>query len=150
MSNQTASGDEIPPTIHATAVAFGDRAVLLFGEPGSGKSDLAIRLIETGWTLVADDRVVLSRRSENLFAAPPSTLAGLVEARGIGLCRVPFLAEARVALAARLVASGAVERMPEPASETFLGVSIPLIFIASLEASAPAKLRLALGGALVR
>lgn len=138
------------PTIHATAVALGDRAVLLLGPPGSGKSDLALRLIEAGWVLVADDRVVLSRRSATLIAASPGSLAGLLEVRGVGICRVPFLAEASVALAVQLVSPAAVDRLPQAHTTTFLDVSIPLINMASFEASAPAKLRLALGGGVVR
>ncbi|MBM3533578.1 MAG: serine/threonine protein kinase [Alphaproteobacteria bacterium] len=139
-----------PPTVHGTAVALDGRAVLILGSSGSGKSDLALRLIEAGWTLVADDRVVLSRRSETLVAAPPRSLAGLIEARGIGLCRVPFLAEAEVALAVELIPAGRIERHPEPASRVFLGIHIPLINIVSFEASAPAKLRLALEGGVAR
>jgi len=142
--------ETLPPTIHATAVALDGRAVLLLGKSGSGKSDLALRLIEAGWVLVADDRVVLSRRSETLVAAPPRELAGLVEARGVGLCRVPFLEEAEVALAVELVAPARVERLPESASRGFFGLSIPLINIAPFEVSAPAKLRLALEGGVVR
>lgn len=136
--------------MHATAVALGGRAALLLGPSGSGKSDLALRLIGAGWTLVGDDRVVLSRRSENLVAAPTPSLAGLIEARGIGICRVPFLAEAEVVLAVRLAASGAVERLPEPAFEAFLGISIPLIKLVSFEGSTPTKVHLALGGGVVR
>lgn len=139
-----------PPTIHATAVALDGRAVLLLGPSGSGKSDLALRLIGAGWTLVADDRVVLSRRSENLVAAPTPALAGLIEVRGLGICRVPFLAEAEVVLAVQLVDAGAVERLPEPASQTFVGMSIPLIKLTSFEASTPTKVHLALGGGVVR
>lgn len=142
--------DELPPTVHGTAVALDGRAVLILGGSGAGKSDLGLRLIEAGWMLVADDRVVLSRRSETLVAAPPKPLAGLIEARGIGLCRIPFLEEAEVVLAAELIVASQVERLPEPAARTFLGVSIPLINIASFEASAPAKLRLALKGGVAR
>ena len=142
--------EEAPPTIHATAVALGERAVLLQGPPGSGKSDFALRLIESGWTLVADDRVVLTRRGVMLFASPPPTLAGLIEARGIGICRVPFWAEAEVVLAVQLVSAETVERLPQVRSSTFLGLPIRLINMEPFEASAPAKLRLALGGAVVR
>lgn len=142
--------EELPPTIHGTVVALDGRAVLLLGPSGSGKSDLALRLIGSGWMLVADDRVVLSRRSEVLVAAPSPSLAGLIEARGLGLCRMPFLDEAEVALAVRLVAQDAVERLPEAAFETLLGVSIPLIKLVSWEASAPTKVHLALGGGVVR
>lgn len=142
--------DAAPPTIHATAVALDGRAALLMGPPGSGKSDLALRLIEAGWTLVADDRVILSQRSERLVAVPPSRLAGLIEARGVGVCRVPFVAEAEVALAVRLVRSGATERLPDPAHWTWEGIAIPLIELVSFEASTPAKLRLALEGGVVR
>jgi HPr kinase/phosphorylase len=141
---------EPSPTIHATAVALGGRAALILGDSGSGKSDLALRLIDAGWMLVADDRVVLSRRSESLVAAPPKNLAGLIEARGIGLCRVPFLAEAEVALAVQLVGAEAVERVPEASFQTFMGISIPLINIVSFEASTPTKVRLALGGGVAR
>jgi serine kinase of HPr protein (carbohydrate metabolism regulator) len=145
-----AATEALPPTIHGTAVALGDRGLLILGVSGSGKSDLALRLIEAGWVLVADDRVVLSRRSESLVAAPPKELAGLIEARGIGLCRVPFLREAEVALAVELVPRESIERLPEPASRSFLGVSIPLINLSSFQASTPAKLRLALGGGVAR
>ena len=136
--------------MHATAVALGEQAVLLVGPPGSGKSDLALRLLESGWTLVADDRVVLSRRGVMLIASPPPNLAGLIEARGLGICRVTFRAEAEVALVAQLVPPEAVERLPQVLSRTLLEVSIPLINIAPFEASAPAKLRLALEGGVVR
>ena len=107
-------------------------------------------MIEAGWNLVADDRVVLSRRGLMLLASPPPSLAGLIEARGVGICRVPFAAEAEVALAVQLVPPDAVERLPQLHSRTFLDLSIPLINIAPFEASAPAKLRLALGGGVVR
>jgi len=143
------SGDP-PPTVHGTAVAFAGRAVLLLGPPGSGKSDLALRLIEAGWRLVADDRVVLVARGGRLVASPPPTLAGRIEARGLGICRVPFLEEAEVVLAVELVAPAGVDRLPDAAVRTFLGTAIPLVRLSPFEGSAPAKLRLALEGAVER
>ena len=106
-----------PPTIHATAVAAPDapqRAVLLTGPPGAGKSDLALRLMDRGWLLVADDRVVLQAdgRGRLLASAPPS-LAGLLEVRGAGILRVAAAA-APVPVALVLDLSTPAERLPEP------------------------------------
>jgi serine kinase of HPr protein (carbohydrate metabolism regulator) len=130
--------------VHATAVAIGGRAVLLRGPSGSGKSDLALRLIDAGARLVADDRSELRRDGDALMIRAPATIAGLIEARGIGIVRVESLPTAPLSLIVDLVAAEAVERLPEPRCETILGLSIPLIALAPFEASAPAKLRLAL------
>jgi serine kinase of HPr protein (carbohydrate metabolism regulator) len=130
--------------VHATTVAIGGRAVLLRGPSGSGKSDLALRLIDAGARLVADDRSELWRDGDAVLVRAPATIAGLIEARGIGILRVDSLAIARLSLLVDLVAPEAVERLPEPRSETVLGLSVPLIALAPFEASAPAKLRLAL------
>jgi len=130
--------------LHATTVAIGERAVLLRGPSGSGKSDLALRLIDAGARLVADDRSELQRDGEAILVRAPATIAGLIEARGIGILRVATLPVARLALLVDLVAPEAVERLPEPRSEPILGLSIPLVAVAPFEASAAAKIRLAL------
>lgn len=130
--------------IHATAVAIGGHAVLLRGASGAGKSDLALRLIDAGARLVVDDQSELFRRGEALIVRPPGTITGLMEVRGIGIMRIEGLAEAPVALIADLVPPDEVERLPPRRRETILGLSLPLIALAPFEASAPAKLRLAL------
>jgi len=130
--------------VHATTVAIGGRAMLLRGPSGSGKSDLALRLIDAGARLVDDDRSELRRHGDAIVVCAPETIAGLIEARGIGILRVASLASAELALIVDLVSPEAVERLPEPRSETILGLAIPLIALAAFEASAPAKLRLAL------
>ena len=130
--------------VHATSVAIAGRAVLLRGPSGSGKSDLALRLIDAGARLVADDRSELWREGKTVLVRAPATIAGLVEARGIGILQIDSLALAPLALVVDLVAPEAVERLPEPRSERILGLSIPLIALAPFEASAPAKLHLAL------
>jgi HPr kinase/phosphorylase len=130
--------------VHATAVAIAGSAVLLRGAPGSGKSDLALRLIDAGARLIADDQSEIWRDGDALLVRAPASIAGLIEARGVGILKVDALPMARLALIADLVAPQHVERLPEPCSETIFGLAIPLVAIAPFEASAPVKLRLAL------
>ena len=129
--------------VHATTVAIDNRAVLLRGPSGSGKSDLALRLIDAGARLVADDRSELRRDGDAILVSAPQTIAGLIEVRGIGILRVDFLASVRLSLVVDLVAPQAVERMPEQLSETILGLAVPVLALSPFEASAPAKLRFA-------
>jgi HPr kinase/phosphorylase len=130
--------------VHATTVAIAGRAVLLRGPSGSGKSDLALRLIDAGARLIADDRSELSREGDAVLVRAPATIAGLIEVRGVGIIRLAALPEARLALVVDLVAAEPIERLPEQRSEAILGLSVPVIALAPFEASAPAKLRLAL------
>jgi len=133
--------------LHATCVAIGGAAVLLRGPSGAGKSDLALRLIEEGARLVADDQVLLAAEGGRLTARAPTPIAGQIEVRGIGIVPVATEESAPVALVADLVSPGEIERLPTPAAETILGVALPCIALAPFEASAPAKLRLALARA---
>jgi HPr kinase/phosphorylase len=126
---------------HATAVAIAGEAVLLRGPTGAGKSDLALRLIDDGARLIADDQTLLRRAGSRIVASAPPAISGLIEIRGIGILRVERTMAAPLVLIADLVASGAVERLPERRCETVLGVEVPLITLAPFEASAPAKLR---------
>lgn len=129
---------------HATAVAIGGRVVLLRGPSGSGKSDLALRLIDAGARLVSDDYSQLQRENDAIVVRAPEPISGLIEVRGIGILRIEALPHGPLALIADLVAPQHVERLPEPRSETIFGLSVPVVEIAPFEASAPAKLRLAL------
>lgn len=132
---------------HASAVAVDGRAALLRGPSGSGKSDLALRLIDAGGRLVADDQVEIEARDGALWAAPPSPIAGLMEVRGVGLVRVPYLAEARVVVVVDLVPPGEVERLPDAARVELEGIALPLVRLAPFESSAVAKLKLVMRGA---
>ncbi len=114
-----------PPTVHATAVALGGRCVLLMGPSGAGKSDLALRLVDRGWRLVADDRVVLTRENAGLWASAPPVLAGLIEVRGVGIVTEPALARARVVLALDLGLPS--DRLPDPPLRDFAGVALPCL-----------------------
>ena len=93
---------------------------------------------------MADDQSELRRRGDGLIVCAPATIAGLFEVRGLGILRLDALAEAPVGLVADLVAANRIERLPPRRAETILGVAVPLVEIAPFEASAVAKLRLAL------
>lgn len=99
---------------------------MILGMSGSGKSGLALALIGRGGQLVADDRVVLTRRQETLVASAPPAIAGLIEARGLGLLRVPAIPEAPLALAVDLDRPTEA-RMPQRVAITLLGVNLELI-----------------------
>ena len=128
--------------VHATAVAWGPRAVLLLGPPGSGKSDLALRLIDRGWVLVADDQVELTRDGETLRAAAPATIAGLIEARGVGLLQRAAVGGMPVTIAFDLTVTP--DRLPEPQARAIGGIALPCLALAPFEASAPLKVEAAL------
>lgn len=139
--------------IHATAIALDGRAALLMGPSGAGKSDLALRCLmlearDGGLplraVLVADDQVRLELQNGSLNCLSPPTIAGHLEVRGLGIMRMPFVASARVVLAVRLASNSPIERMPDPATLEILGCTIPEIRLSPFEASAPAKLLLAL------
>jgi serine kinase of HPr protein (carbohydrate metabolism regulator) len=117
------------------------RGALIEGPSGSGKSDLALRMLERGFRLVADDRTELWTAGGRLFGRAPDALAGLIEVRGQGIQPALALPLAHVVLVVRC---GAPERMPEPQSAELLGISLPVVTIAALEASAAAKLSRAL------
>lgn len=128
--------------LHAGCVAIGGCGVLILGESGSGKSDLALRLIDRGAMLVGDDYVELRAEDGRLVAAPPAILAGRIEMRGVGIVERPFLAEAPIALIVDL--DQPPERLPEIAHRTLLGIALPTIGLNGLEPSAPIKVEAAL------
>ncbi len=114
------------------------RGVLIEGPSGVGKSDLALRCLDHGFRLVADDRVLLFRSGAALFGRAPAPIEGLIEARGVDVLREPWLAFCRIDL---LVACGGEpERVPAMATEIRLEVPIRRLRLAALEPSAPAKL----------
>jgi len=110
------SPSALPPTLHATALEKGGLAVVVRGPSGAGKSDLALRLLDRGFRLVADDQVVVHPRAGQVEASAPPALRGLLEVRGLGIVGVPVVDGAvTVALVVDLVPGGPVERLPEPA-----------------------------------
>jgi serine kinase of HPr protein (carbohydrate metabolism regulator) len=130
--------------VHATSVEIGGHAVLIRGPSGSGKSDLALRLIDGGAALVADDQTTIVNDGGRLFVSVPDTIAGLLEVRGLGIVRLSHRARAPLALVVDIVPAKDVDRLPEPSSAQLLGVMVPRVALAAFEASAPAKVRLAM------
>jgi len=126
----------------ARATASGGDAILLLGPPGSGKSDLLLRLVAEDFILVADDQVLI----EGLCARAPESLAGLLEVRGLGLFRLPFLPQATLRLAITL--GIATERLPAPRRHATL--DLPEITLDPALASAPQRAALALEAACGR
>ena len=120
-------GAVAPLIVHASAVSLGRRGVLILGASGGGKSSLALAMIGRGATLVADDRVQLSREGDTLVARAPAGIASAIEVRGIGILRVPSAAEATVTLVVDLNHTPEA-RMPQIRTITYLGISIELIF----------------------
>lgn len=146
-----------PLLVHATAVARHGAAVLLMGPSGSGKSDLALRLLAqpaspalpTGdFELVGDDHVWLQREDTVLSVSAPAAIAGKIEVRGLGIIEVAAAQAARVVLVVELAAHHDVPRLPHQAEIELAGIVLPLLRLPGLDASAPIKVAAALAAAV--
>ena len=130
-------------TVHASTVALDGRAVLITGPSGSGKSDLALRMLDRGFTLVSDDQTIVKKDGSRLIASAPPTIAGKLEIRGIGIVEMQRSENVPVALIVELTSE--IQRMPDDSRERpILGVRVPLITIDAMTASAPSKVAIAL------
>ena len=135
-----------PPTralLHASCVELSGIGVVLLGPSGCGKSDLALRLIDRGARLVADDRVAIERCGDRLVARPPEAIAGLIEVRGLGIMRVDHCSSSALGLVVALCGT-APARLPERTTYQVLGVALPYLELDPSTPSACAKIRLAL------
>jgi len=129
-------------TIHGTCVAIGAAGILIIGPSGSGKSDLALRLIDEGAAFIADDRTVLSRSGARIMARSPEALAGKIEIRGLGIVSRPYEVEAVLCGVIDLTGHQTVDRIPLPENRDISGVSLPVLRIDPFQPSAPARVRL--------
>jgi HPr kinase/phosphorylase len=131
--------------LHASCVALSGVGVVLLGRSGSGKSDLALRLIDAGGRLVADDRLVVERHGDRLIGRAPAALAGLIEVRDLGIMRVEHCASAPLGLVVELDQAAAQPRLPGRMIHELLGVTLPCVRLDSRAPSSCAKIKLALG-----
>ncbi len=129
--------------LHATGVAIGGMGVALLGQSGSGKSDLALRLIDRGAILICDDRIRLFEAAGSLNIGGYDSIAGKLEVRGIGICTMPFVDQAPLKLIVDL--DTPPDRYPDPPPvRTFNGHDVPELRLNAFEASAPLRIELAL------
>jgi serine kinase of HPr protein (carbohydrate metabolism regulator) len=129
--------------LHASCVAMDGRAVLLAGPSGSGKSDLALRLLDRGFMLVSDDRTIVRKEGSRLVTSAPDSIKGKLEIRGVGIVDMDSLPNVPLALVVELTSD--IQRMPDDSRERMiLGVGVPLISVDAMTASAPSKVALAL------
>ena len=113
-------------TIHASTVALDGRAVLIIGPSGSGKSDLALRMLDRDFTLVSDDQTIVRRDGDRLIASAPATIAGKLEIRGVGIVEMETVRDVPVALLVELTSE--IQRLPDDRRERpVLGVKLPLV-----------------------
>ncbi len=130
-------------TLHASTVAKEGRAVVISGPSGSGKSDLALRMLDRGFTLVSDDQTIVRKDGNRLLATAPPTLTGKLEIRGIGIIDMECVTDVPVALIVELTSD--FQRLPDENRERpILGIGVPLITIDAMSASAASKVAIAL------
>ena len=131
--------------VHASAVCLDGQGVLLLGESGSGKSTVALNLIEKyGAELIGDDRIALFAEGAVLLARPHENLHGLIELRGLGLLRLPYCAKADIGLAVELGAASQVPRLAPSAYFTHDGVAVTLLRLHGHDPHTPLKIKWAL------
>jgi len=134
---------------HGTAVllhgaGYASSAVFIRGPSGSGKSDLAFRLLSSGAELISDDQVELERRQDSVFAGTVDAIRGLMEVRGLGLLRYPSTVPSPVRLVVDLVARTDVPRLPEWETLDIFGISLPMVKLHAFDASTCDKIRAAM------
>ncbi len=129
---------------HASCVEFQGKGILILGESGTGKSDLALRLIDRGAKLVSDDYVEVNIEDDLLYASPAPNIEGLIEVRGVGLKKCEFVSKVTLRMAIETCDRDKIERLPEQACFDHEGIKIPFFKIDAFAASAIAKIKMML------
>ena len=132
-----------PKTIHATSVVIEDSGVLIVGNSGLGKSDLALRLIDSGATLITDDITISKKVEDSIFLFSPLQTRGLLEVREVGIMTVPYVDNIKLFLIVELV-DHEIERLPSKKMGKFMNLNISKIKIYGKNSSSVAKIKLKL------
>tara|TARA_B100000963_G_C22629433_1_gene674110 strand:+ start:2584 stop:3009 length:426 start_codon:yes stop_codon:yes gene_type:complete len=112
--------------IHSTSVVLEDNGVLIIGDSGSGKSDLALRLIDSGATLISDDVTICKKRSNQITLSCPKETKGLLEVREVGIITVPYVEEVKLIMVVKLTNIG-LKRLPDKSFSKILDIKVPLL-----------------------
>ena len=132
-----------PKTIHATSVVIEVSGVLIVGNSGLGKSDLALRLIDSGATLISDDITICKKVDDSIFLFSPLQTRGLLEVREVGIMTVPYVDNIKLLLIVELV-DHEIERLPSKKIGKFMNLNISKIKIYGKNSSSVAKIKLKL------
>lgn len=136
--------------LHTSCIAINGKGILISGPSGAGKSDLALRLIDEGAQLIADDQTELHVENNRLIAAAPASIAGLMEIRHLGLIKMPFATQTQIELYVELTSlDEKLERLPPPDLCYLLEHPVRRLRLPGFAASTPAKIRAALSYPLV-
>lgn len=130
-------------TLPAACVVLGGRAVLIEARDAAARSDLALRLVDRGGSLVAGDQTVCQRQSGQLIACAPSGSGGRIEVPGMGIVQLPHEERAPVSLLIVLVDTP--PHFPEEAKRRLAGIDVPVLTLGAAELAATIKVELALG-----
>ena len=130
---------------YATAVTYCGFGILIRGPSGSGKSDLALRLIDDGAGLVADDQVIIKAVGQELYLSPPDSLSGLIEVRGIGVIKIEYVRDIRLRLVVELDPSNEIQRTPIIKEELIKKIPVPVVNMHAFESSVLVKIKIILG-----
>ncbi len=129
--------------VHSTSVVLDDNGILITGDSGSGKSDLALRLIDNGATLISDDVTICKKKINHIFLSSPRETKGLLEVREVGIITVPFVEQIKLRMVVKLI-NKELERLPKKRIYKLLGVDIPLLTINGLNSSSVIKVKVKL------
>jgi len=127
--------------VHSTSVVIEDAGVMITGKSGFGKSDLALRLIDSGATLISDDVTICEKIGDSIFLFPPYETKGLLEVREIGIMTVPYIENIKLSLLVELVETE-IDRLPQKSFTKLLNIKIKKIKIQGKNSSSVAKIKL--------